>query len=149
MSNPAEFWKGWTKKTGKLTWRPATPQDLPAIRRLINISERFLHQPQRNPALFSMPVLLTLVAENERGKIVDCLYAEAQVELVKMACSPESLIELPLLEEDLSTWLRSIGIRAVIATTLAGPTKDRMAAGLAALGFRCCDRVFSFFTRAL
>jgi hypothetical protein len=95
-----------------------------------------------------MPVLLTLVAENERGKIVDCLYLEAQVELVKMACSPESLAELAGLEEDLSRWLRSIGIRTVLATTLAGP-KDKMAKALENLGFKCCDRVWSYFKRHL
>jgi len=143
-----EHWKGWSKRTGKLVWRLAVPADLPSIRRLRNVSERFLGQPQRNPTLFSMPVLLTLVAENERGRIVDCLYLEAQVELVKLACTAESLGELAGLEEDLSTWLKSIGIRTVLATTLAGP-KDRMAAGLLNLGFKCCDKVWSYFKRNL
>ena len=103
---------------------------------------------QRNNQLFTMPTLLTLVAENERGKIVDCLSIEAQVELVKMGCSPESLAELAGLEEDLSTWLRSIGIRTVLATTLA-ERKDKMAAGLQALRFHCADRVFSYWRRHL
>ncbi len=145
---PSEFWKGWTKKTGLLTWRLATPDDLPSIRRLRNISERFMGMPQRDTPLFSMPVLLTLVAENENGKIVDCLYLEAQVELVKMGCSAESLIELAGLEEDLSGWLRSIGIRTVLATTVAGP-KDRMARALDTLGFKPCRGIWEYFKRRL
>jgi len=145
---PSEFWKGWMKCTGKLTWRPAVPADLPAIRRLRNVSERFMGMPQRDTTLFSMPTLLTLVAENEKGRIIDCIYLESQVELVKMACSPESLAEIAGLEEDLSKWLRSIGIRTVLATTLAGP-KGKMAAALDGLGFKCCDRVWSYFKRHL
>ena len=142
----SEFWKDWTKCTGKLTWRLATPVDLLSIRRLRNVSERFMGMPQRNPTLFSMPVLLTLVATNERGKIVDCLYLEAQVELVKLACTAESLTELAGLEEDLSTWLKSVGIRTVLATTLAAPG-NRMSRALESLGFKCCDRVWSYFKR--
>ena len=145
---PSEFWKNWTKCTGKLTWRLAQPVDLPAIRRLRNVSERFMGMPQRDMPLFNMPVLLTLVAENERGKIVDCLYLEAQVELVKMACTAESLTELAGLKEDLSVWLRSIGIRTVLATTLAGP-KDRMAKALDGLGFKSCEGVWHYFKRHL
>ena len=142
------FWKDWSKTTGKLTWRLAVPSDLPAIRRLKNVSERFLGMPQRNPALFSMPVLLTLVAENERGKLVDCLYLEAQVELVKMGCVSSAVDELAGLEEDLSTWLKSIGIRTVLATTLAGP-QGKIADGLAALGFKTCDRIWHYWKRVL
>lgn len=103
---------------------------------------------QRNPSLFRMPVLLTLVAENERGKIVDALYLEAQVELVKLACTAESLTELAGLEEDLSKWLRSIGIRTVLATTLVGP-KDKMSSALEALGFKACGGVWAYFKRHL
>ena len=145
---PSEYWRGWTKRTGKLTWRLATPVDLPAIRRLRNVSERFFGQPQRDPSLFAMPVLLTFVAENERGKIVDCVYVEAQCELVKMACSPESLTELAGLEEDLSKWLRSIGIRAVLATTVAHP-KNTMANALHTLRFKSCEGIWTYWKRLL
>ena len=145
---PSEFWRDWSKCTGKLTWRLVTADDLPAIGRLKNVSERFLGQPQRNPSLFRLPVLLALVAEYDRGKIVDALYLEAQVELVKLACTAESLTELAGLEEDLSKWLRSIGIRTVLATTLAGP-KGKMSSTLHRLGFKACEGVFSYFKRLL
>ena len=145
---PSEFWRDWSKCTGKLTWRLVTADDLPAINRLRNISERFLGQPQRNPSLFRMPVLLALVAENERGKIRDCVYLEAQVEMTKMACTAESLTELAGLEEDLSKWLRSIGIRAVLATTVAHP-KNTMANALHTLRFKSCEGIWTYWKRLL
>jgi len=144
----AEFWKDWTRCTGKLTWRLATPDDLPAIRRLRNVSERFLKQPQRNPSLFRVPVLLTLVAENERGKIADCVYFEAQVEIVKLACTPESLAESSQLQDDVALWLKSMGIETVLMKVLP-EHKPQMAAGIEALGFKCMDRVFSYWRRLL
>lgn len=145
---PSEFWKNWTKCTGSLRWRLATPDDLPAIRRLRNASQRLTGEPQRNPALFDMPVLLTLVAENQDGKIVDALYLEAQVELVKIGCSPDGLAEIAGLEEDLSIYLKSIGIRTVLATTLV-TRKDKMADGLISLGFKSCEGFWRYFKRHL
>ena len=143
-----DFWKGWTRKTGALTWRLAVPDDLLAIRKLRNISHRLTGEPQRNPRLFSMPVLLTLVAEDETGKVVDCLYVEAIAELVKMGCGPDSFAEMAGLEEDLSMWLKSICIRTVIATSLP-EHKERMTPGFLSLGFKCMDRTFAYFKRIL
>ena len=145
---PSEFWRGFSKCTGRLTWRLATADDLGSINRLKNVSERFLGQPQRNPSLFRMPVLLALVAENEQGKIVDCIYLEAQVELVKLACTADSLTELAGLEEDLSKWLRSIGIRTVLATTLVGP-KSKISNALHEHGFKACEGIWAYFKRCL
>lgn len=144
----AEFWRGYSRKTGTLTWRLAQPSDLPAIRKLRNIAERFLGCPQKNPRLFDMPVLLTLVAENEKGQIVDALYVEAQVELVKIACRARGFEESAGLEEDLSHWLRSIGIRTVLATT-PPKLKDRMRGVFEALGFRLQDGWLSYWKRRL
>ena len=67
----ADFWKDYRKVTGSLRWRLATPDDLPRIRRIKNVSERFLNQKQKNLPLFDPPVLLTLVAENAQGRIMD------------------------------------------------------------------------------
>jgi hypothetical protein len=146
--NPNEFWNGWTQKTGTLSWRLAGTDDLPAIRKLMNATQRLTGEVQRNPRLFSMPTLLTLVAQNEDGKIVDCLYVEAQVEIVRMACNPESMEESSKLEPDLVQWLRSIGIRTVLATTLPGH-REKMVAGLEASGFKCLDQIFSLWRRLL
>ena len=148
MDIKADFWKDYRRVTGKLTWRLATPDDLPRIRRIKNVSERFLNQKQKNIPLFDPPVLLTLVAENAEAKIVDCLYIEAQVELVKMGCSPESLAELAGLEEDLTIYFKSLGIKTVLATTLK-KRADGMAPGLTDLGFKSCESIWSYFRKYL
>ena len=148
MMSPAEFWKDYRKTTGSLTWRLAVPDDLPRIRRLRNISERFLGMPQRDTRLFSMPVLLTLVAENERGKIVDCIYMEAQVEVVKIGCDAGAFEESGALNEDLGRWLRSIGIRTVLVTTTER-TEKRMTSFLHKLCFHRAEAMFRYWKRHL
>jgi len=142
------FWKDYRKATGKLTWRLATSDDLSALRRLQKISERFLGAPQKNPCFFAAPVLLTLVAEDSSGKIVDALYVEAQVELVKLACTERGFRESAELEEDLSHWLRSIGFKTVLVTT-SEKVRDRMKSLLSKLRFRPMDGVLSYWRRWL
>ena len=148
LMNYSAFWKDYRKTTGTLTWRLATPDDLPAIRRLRNISEWFLKQPQRNPTLFDLPILLTIVAENQRGQIVDALYVEAQIELVKMACTAKGFEESAGLEEDLSRWLKDIGFKTVHLTTPLN-LKEKMRAIAEKLGFKCQDDLFSYWKRRL
>jgi hypothetical protein len=144
--NPNEFWRGWSAHTGSLRWRLAVANDLLAIRKLIIATQRLTGERQRFPRLFSMPTLLTLVAEDETGKIAECLYVEAQCEIVRMGCNPRSQEESAQLEPDLVQWLRSIGIRTVLATTLP-EHKETMAAGLEASGFKCLDQIFSLWRR--
>lgn len=143
-----DFWHRYSRKTGKLTWRLARGSDYAAIRRLRNISERFLKHPQRGLSPFKAPVLLTLVAENEKGKVVDALMVEAQVELIKTACTAAGFEESAGLADDLSNWLRSLGYKRVIA---AAPPKlaDRMADFLMRLGFRPQAGRVDYFTRPL
>ena len=144
--NWLEHWKGWSRCTGELLWRAAEPRDLPAIRRLWNVTERFTGVPQRKPSLFELPVLLALVAENEHGKIVDALYIEAQVELIKVSCTKAGFEESDRLQEDLAPWLRSLGFRTALATT-PERFKERMTPGLIRSGFRCLDRTLSLWAR--
>lgn len=145
---PSELWIGWTKKTGSLTWRLGTPDDLPAIRRLRNISERFLHQRQSQIGLFSPPVLLTLVAENEKGKIVEALYVQSIVEISKIGCTGSGLDETAGLEADLYAWLKKIGFKQAIINT-NHTLRERMRPVLEKLGFKCQDGMFSRWTRHL
>jgi hypothetical protein len=148
MNAPSEFWKNWTRETGTLRWRLALPSDLPAIAELRKASERLTDQVQRDPDLFSTPVLLTLVAEDKDGKLVDALYAEVEIELIKIGMVPEAFGEVALLQQDLSAWLQSIGIRTVLVTTLPSH-KQQMGATLETLGFECTDGEFSHFKRNL
>ena len=144
----ANFWKGYSRNTGNLTWRLATPADQPAIDRIKNVSERFLHEKQKSPALFDRPVLLALVAEDAEGKIVDALYLEAQVEVVKVGCSEDGLVETAGLEADLYQWLRGMGFKTATIRTRKS-LKEKMRVVLEHLGFHCEDDSFSRWTRDL
>lgn len=146
MSDWIEHWRGWSKRTGDLLWRAAEPRDLPAIRRLQNVAERFMGVPQKKLSLFELPILLTLVAENERGKIVDAIVIEAQVEIVKLSCTSAGFEESDQLQDDLAPWLRSLGFRTVLATT-PPQFKERMTPGLVRSGFRCLDKALSYWAR--
>lgn len=144
-----KYWHEYRRTTGELTWRMALPSDLPAIRRLRNVSERFLNTPQRRISLFEKPVLLALVAVNPSGKIVDCIFLEAIVEISKMACAKNGFEEGAGLEEDLATWLRAIGFKTVCVTASAR-MKPYMEGTLARLGFKAlAETMHSLFRRRL
>lgn len=141
-------WKNYRKRTGQLTWRLATRDDLPAIEKLRGVSERFLGRIQANPDLFRPPILIALVAEDKEGRIVDLLYVEAQVEIVKMACTNQGFKEAWRLDEDLRGWLKGRGFQKVIIRTTRR-LKQAMAATLEWAGFRCHDSIMSYWTRDL
>jgi len=138
----ANYWKGYRKTTGNLTWRLATKDDLPAMLKIRAVTERFLHQKQKKPPLFYKPVLLTLVAEDRRGKIVDVVYVESQVEVCKMGCTSAGFKEFSGVAEDLTSWLREVGFnRAVI--NAQRQIKEGMTDTLKEAGFSCVDEIFS------
>ena len=144
----ATYWDNYRRTTGDLTWRLATSEDQPAINRIRETSERFLNEKQKNPDLFSIPIMLTLVAENPIGEIVDALYVEAQVEIVKVGCSAESFTETIEIESDLYAWLRGLGIKTATVRTRQS-LKERMRDILSFMGFECQDDDFSHWTRHL
>jgi hypothetical protein len=144
----ATFWMKYRKTTGDLTWRLATPEDQAAIDRIKEASARLLNEEQKSPALFSRPVLLALVAENPAGEVVEALYLEAQAEVVKIGCSPTTLLETAGIESDLYAWLRGIGFKTATIRTRKS-LKEKMAPVLEFLGFSCEDDEFSRWTRHL
>ncbi len=143
-----EFWRNYARPTGGLTWRVVMPADLPAIRKLQNTTERLMKFPQRAPSLFAPPVMLALAAVDDKGKIVDVLYVERQVEIAKIACTPQGFEESAELQDDLVVWLRSLGFRTALATTPPN-IKEQMSEGLTKAGFRCLDRSLSYWGRYL
>lgn len=142
------FWQTYRRRTGTLTWRLATSNDLQAVRRLRNITERFIGKPQRGVSLFEKPVLLALVAENEQGKIVDTVYVEMQVEIVKVAATRKGMEEGAVLEDDIEMWLRDLGFKTVWATTM-NRLKGNMTPTFMRLGFKCLDGMLSVWRRRL
>lgn len=144
----ANFWKDYRRTAGDLTWRLAAPEDQPAIDRIRETSERLLNEKQKVPDLFAAPVMLALVAEDATGNVVDALYLEAQVEVIKMGCSLDSFTATLDVEKDLYAWLRGLGIRRATVRTRSS-LKEAMRPILSFLGFECEDEDFSHWTRDL
>lgn len=144
----ANFWKDYRRETGELTWRLAVPEDQPYIDYMRNLTERTLSEKQKDIDLFERPVLLALVAEDKNGKIIDALYAEARVEIVKIGLSETGLSEVAGIADDLNEYLRGRGFKTA-TTRMRWGLKARMAVGLLALGFECEDDTFSHWTRDL
>jgi hypothetical protein len=144
----ANYWKDYRKTAGDLTWRLAAPEDQPAIDRIRETSERLLNEKQKAPNLFAAPVMLALVAEDAAGSVVDALYVEAQVEIVKMGLSSESFTATMDIEKDLYAWLRGIGIKRATVRTRSS-LMEVMRPVLSFLGFECEDDDFSHWKRDL
>jgi len=144
MTDWAEYWRIYRKRTGELTWRLATPDDIPAIRRLRNATERLLHTPQGANSVFSLPVLLALVAEDDNGKVVDVIQVEAQLEIIKQSCNSVGFHEAAGLKDDLAAWARALGFKTA-RITLQTRFRETMKAVLYAAGFRCEDGDRSFW----
>jgi hypothetical protein len=125
MTDWLSYWRDYSKKTGELTWRIAKPSDREAIERIRLVSERYMKQRQRKANLFEFPVMLALVAEDSSGEVVDLLFVEAQVEVIKMGCSEAGFEESAALESDLGAWLKDLRFDCVIATCPIA-LKDRM-----------------------
>jgi len=141
-------WANYRRRTGELTWRLAKKEDEPAIENLRVVSERFLGRKQSAPNLFERPILIALVAEDKSGAVVDLVYAEAQVEIVKVACTKQGFKEAWILEKDLRDWLKARGFKkAIIRTTHR--LKHAMSDALHWAGFRCYDNILSYWTREL
>jgi hypothetical protein len=146
MSTWSDYWQSYRKTTGKLTWRVAKPEDVEVIPKLRAASARVSRMPQKNPDIFALPILLALVAENQKGEVVDLLYVETQVELVKMGMSAEGFEESTELRDDLATWLRDLGFRSVTATCPTG-FKAKMGKVFTRLGFGLLDDGLSRWKR--
>lgn len=71
-------------------WRLATPEDQPRIEEIWAEQERAIGRQDR-PDLFEMPVILTLVAEDHAGVVVEALYAELTVEFVSIGTERSAL----------------------------------------------------------
>lgn len=72
-----------------MIWRLAVKSDLPRIHELWAEMDRKFGRQDR-PDLFAMPVLLTLVAEDENGVVVSALYGECVVDWTMIGANREA-----------------------------------------------------------
>lgn len=139
-------WTNYRRKVGDLTWRLATIDDIPEILALWRVTDRLLGK-QDKPMLFAPPVMLTMVAEDDAGKIVDALYCEAVLDVTKIGCSRAGFDGAEAVVEDLRKWAahRSFRLaRIAIPRRLLGA----MEGVLRRFGFHCADE-FSHWVRRL
>lgn len=130
-----------------MTWRAATIEDAAAIIRLWEVTDRLLGK-QDKPMLFARPVMLTMVAEDPNGKIVDAFYVEATVDITKIGASRRGFEGTIPIAEDIRAWLKSRGIHmARICVPLS--IVERMSEGLKTLKFWPSNGLLSHWVRRL
>lgn len=137
-----EAWRDWTIEHADLTWRVALPEDGNAVAALIEA------QPvkQDRPDLFAAPVILTLVAEDFTGEIVDALYIELIAEITKITANRAGFDAYQLLLPHIRSFLHARNIRVAQMAVLPR-WKRVMAASLERMGFWCIDSRFSCWVR--
>lgn len=126
-----DLWRGYRQDADGLTWRVATPDDIPALEHLWAVKERVLQRKIDRPDFFKPPCLITLVAEDEHGRILDALYAEAHIDITKIGCSLKGFESTPKVAGHLAMWLKSRGFRLasiivpkVLSARMAGTLKE-------------------------
>ncbi len=138
-------WRTWTASSGGVTWRIATPEDEPALDRLLDQTGKRLG-PQDRPPFFAMPCLLCLVAVDVEGAVRDAIYIEAVAEIVKLGLSRESFETVPALESAIRGFLAARRIR-LMHVWVPAQIARRMAEVLARVGFSPVRKMKAFAQR--
>jgi hypothetical protein len=103
-------WRKWSLESEGLRWRIALPEDLPALTRLLDDAHSMVGAQER-PDFFSFPVILTLVAENSDGIVVDGLYVEMEAYIRKIGLSRQGMLSAEALVPMLGSFLVSRKVR--------------------------------------
>jgi hypothetical protein len=130
----AERWRHWRATALGLTWRVALPEDMSSIERMWKAKRRVLGTKCPLPDLFKSPVLIALVAENNRGQVVDGVFLEAVVDVTKLGAKPEGLASLAEISGDLAAFVKGRKFRCITAA-MPRHVSARMAGGLVRAGF--------------
>lgn len=103
-------WRQWTLESHGLTWSVAQEKDLPELHRLLDKAHMMMG-PQERPDWFAFPVILTLVAKDQYGAVVDGLYVELEGYLRKIGLNKQGMLSLEALVPMLGSFLVSRKIR--------------------------------------
>ena len=140
-------WRNWSLTSEGLRWRIAVVEDLPALTRLWDAAQA-VAGPQERPDLFSFPVVLTLVAEDINGLIVDGLYVEFEGFIRKVGLSRQGMVSAEALVPMLASFLVSRKIRI---GRVAAPIRlaKVMAASLRRMGLTEVSESFRYWAMKL
>ena len=121
-------WRDWSLTSEGLRWRIAVAEDLPLLTRLLDAAHLKMGEQER-PDFFAFPVVLTLVAENADGVMVDGLYVEFEAYLRKIGLSRQGMLSAEALVPMLGSFLVSRKIRiarVAVPARLARVMRDSM-----------------------
>lgn len=102
----------WRRKCGELTWRIATPEDIEKLRAIHGLHAGRVNPPML-PELDEQPVILTLAAEDEHGKVVFGAYVEVVAHIRAIGVHRNGLSSLLGLKDMFVSFLRAAGFRMV------------------------------------
>jgi galactitol-specific phosphotransferase system IIC component len=86
------------------------------------------------PDLFASPVVLTLVAEDQRGRVVDGVFFEAVIDCTKLSARPGGFRSLTGIAAELGAFFKSRSFRRTLAA-MPPRISDKMEDGLKRAGF--------------
>lgn len=115
------------KASNGITWRLAVIEDMPRLTELWDNMDKRLGKQDR-PDLFAMPVVLTLVAEDEHGIIVSGLYGEAVIDFTGIGTDRRAMLTASEIIPTLHEFLLERTIRVVRVLV-----PKRVAKGMSAL----------------
>lgn len=140
-----ELWRSWRVASNGLLWRVALPEDREAINAVCDDMERRTSQEANRVDPFASPVMLTLVAEDECGLIVDVVTVEALAHISKLSANRQGFASFPDLLPDVRAFLMAKGF-TVATMSVPKRWEKLMAPTMIRMGFRStCDRFAHWF----
>jgi hypothetical protein len=140
-------WRSWSLDSEGLHWRIALPEDIPALTRLLD-SAHMMMGAQERPDFFAFPVVLTLVAENLDGIIVDGLYVEFEAYIRKIGLNRQGMLSAEALVPMLGSFLISRKIR-IGRVAVPGRLSKIMRASMERMGLTDVTEKFSHWAMKL
>ncbi len=141
----SDDWRDWRLEASGLVWRVALPEDAEGLEALTAMTDARYGQQDR-PDFFEKPVLLTLVAEDASGVIVDGLYIELVADITKLTSNRNGFAAYPLLLPVIGGFLESRHVRVAQMSVLQRWTAA-MAISLKKMGMMRTDGIFSHWVR--
>lgn len=144
---PVDNWRDWSLESNGLRWRIAEEKDLPALTFLLDAAGQMMG-PQERPDFFAFPVVLTLVAENTDGLIVDGLYVEFEACIRKIGLNRQGMISAEALVPMLASFIVSRKVR-IVRVTVPKRLAKIMRASMERMGMIDVTEKFSHWVRKL
>jgi hypothetical protein len=132
----------------RITLRPATPEDWPAIQQLHQEHQAAQGTTYELPWLFGPAIAVVLAGVDERGVIRNCVYVEQIAELRFVGCDARATAFSRREITGLTYLLKLLGFRW-LECFVPRPLKKMIQKPLLRAGFSCVDRELAHFAKDL